>query len=158
LNAARQYIRIVTIPPGEAPLWVREKWVGLELPIADDDAAPHEAYISGVLSGPRNRFFAFVWRLFGRLDRQSGYPVYVNEALDILEKSAPDAAAWWRENTSRLQHQGRKFLFRSSSCELLVDRKAVTTETSPKDLPQRGAAIAQGATGSPVPHIPLPVT
>ena len=27
-------IRIVGVPPGEAPLWVREKWLGLELPLA----------------------------------------------------------------------------------------------------------------------------
>ncbi len=27
------YIRIVNVPAGEAPLWVREKWVGLELPL-----------------------------------------------------------------------------------------------------------------------------
>jgi len=23
-------VRITSVPPGEAPLWVREKWVGLE--------------------------------------------------------------------------------------------------------------------------------
>jgi hypothetical protein len=27
-------IRIIAVPPGEAPLWVREKWVGLDLPVA----------------------------------------------------------------------------------------------------------------------------
>jgi hypothetical protein len=29
---------------------------------------------------------------------QSGYPVYVKEALGILEQTAPEAAMWWREN------------------------------------------------------------
>jgi hypothetical protein len=28
------HVRILTVPPGEAPGWVREKWVGLELPLA----------------------------------------------------------------------------------------------------------------------------
>src|SRR5712664_1703512 len=28
------HIRIFAVPPGEAPAWVREKWVGLELPLA----------------------------------------------------------------------------------------------------------------------------
>jgi hypothetical protein len=27
-------VRIIAVPPGEAPLWVREKWVGVELPVA----------------------------------------------------------------------------------------------------------------------------
>jgi hypothetical protein len=26
-------VRIVAVPPGEAPLWVRQKWVGLDLPV-----------------------------------------------------------------------------------------------------------------------------
>ena len=26
-------VRIVAVPPGEAPLWVRQRWVGLDLPV-----------------------------------------------------------------------------------------------------------------------------
>ena len=26
-------VRIIAAPPGEAPLWVRQKWVGLDLPV-----------------------------------------------------------------------------------------------------------------------------
>jgi len=26
-------IRVIAVPAGEAPPWVREKWVGLELPL-----------------------------------------------------------------------------------------------------------------------------
>lgn len=82
-----RYIRIIAIPPGEAPLWVREKWVGLELPLADGDSVV-QVFTSGVLSGPRNRFLAIIWGLLGRLKVQSGYPVYVKEALGILEQTA----------------------------------------------------------------------
>lgn len=115
---APQYIRIVAIPPGEAPLWVREKWLGLCLPVADDRGS-RKAYVSGVLSGPRNRFIAFAWRFLGKLSRQSGYAVYVRDAVSELEKTAPDAAAWWKNDGSRLQVPGRKFLFRASYCELM---------------------------------------
>ena len=87
-----RYIRIIAIPAGEAPLWVREKWVGLELPLADGKNAAQQVFTSGVLSGPRNRFLAIIWGLLGRLKVQSGYPVYVNEALGVLEQTAPDAA------------------------------------------------------------------
>jgi hypothetical protein len=68
MKTVPQYIRIVRIPPGEAPFWVREKWVGLELPLADGDRGPRGAYTSGVLSGPRNRFHSrlvgVAWRAF----------------------------------------------------------------------------------------------
>ena len=113
-----EYIRIVAVPPGEAPLWVRQKWVGLCLPVADSRGS-HEAYVSGVLSGPRNQFLAIVWRFLGKLSRQSGYAVYVRDAVRELEKIAPDAAAWWRQDVPRLQTPGRKFLFRTPYCELM---------------------------------------
>lgn len=115
---AAQYIRIVAIPPGEAPLWVREKWVGLRLPVADGQG-PRDSYVSGVLSGPRNRFLALVRRVFGNLSKQSGYAVYVRDAIGELDKVAPDAAAWWRNDASRLRAPDRKLLFRTAYCELV---------------------------------------
>lgn len=149
-----QCIRIVAIPPGEAPLWVREKWLGLELPIADGKHAPQQSYISGVLSGPRYRFFAIVRRLLGRLEQQTGYPVYVADALGVLQKTAPDAAAWWRVNVPRLQRPNRKFLFRTAFCELAG--ADATPRTTAEVLPQTGAVQRHGATTSPVPHIAMP--
>jgi hypothetical protein len=112
-------IRIVGVPPGEAPLWVRERWVGLELPLAGGDRGPRQAYTSGVVSGPRNRLVALWWGLRGRLRRQSGYAVDAIEAVRILEATAPDAASWWRKNVPRLQVRKRKFLFHKSSCEIV---------------------------------------
>jgi hypothetical protein len=113
-----RYIRIIAIPAGEAPLWVREKWVGLELPLADSGSVV-KVFTSGVLSGPRNRLLAIIWRLLGRLKVQTGYPVYVNEALSILKQTAPEAAIWWRENVPRLQKPKRKFLFASAVCQVI---------------------------------------
>jgi hypothetical protein len=119
LGSATSYIRIVTIPPGEAPLWVREKWVGLELPLAGGDRGPRMSFTSGVLSGPRNRLIALWWALLGRLKRQTGYAVDAIEAVRILEATAPDAASWWRQNVPRLQVRKRKFLFHKSACEIV---------------------------------------
>jgi hypothetical protein len=120
LSATAGYIRIKSVPAGEAPQWVREKWVGLVLPLATWRRRPFTATTSGVLSGPPNRLAALWWGLRGRLKRQSGYAVYASEALAILERTAPDAAAWWRENVPRLQAGPRKFLFRTSDCQLLA--------------------------------------
>jgi hypothetical protein len=113
-------IRITNVPPGEAPQWVREKWVGLVLPLATCRSKPRMAYTSGVLSGPPNRFAAIWWGLRGRLERQSGYAVDASAALAILERTAPDAASWWRANVPRLLARRRRFMFRTSDCELVA--------------------------------------
>ena len=119
MTRASSFIRIVSVPSGEAPQWVREKWVGLELPLAYDDGGARRANTSGVLSGPRNRLIGLWWALRGRLVRKSGYAVDANEAARILEGTAPEAAAWWRQNVPRLQHGNRIFLFAPAACEIV---------------------------------------
>jgi hypothetical protein len=119
MTRVSSFIRIVSVPPGEAPLWVREKWVGLELPLAYGDSGGRRAITSGALSGPRNRLIALWWALRGQLDCKSGYAVDANEAVRILEGTAPEAAAWWRQNVPRLQHRERKFLFAPAACEVV---------------------------------------
>jgi hypothetical protein len=119
MTRVSSFIRIVSVPPGEAPLWVREKWVGLELPLPYGDSGGRRAITSGVLSGPRNRLIALWWALRGRLERKSGYAVDANEAVRTLEGTAPEAAAWWRQNVPRLQHRKRKFLFAPAVCEVV---------------------------------------
>jgi len=123
VGSATSYIRIISIPPGEAPLWVRERWVGLELPLADGDHGPRQTCTSGVLSGPRNRLIALWWALRGRLKRQTGYAVDAIAAVRILEATAPDAASWWRQNVPRLQRRKRKFLFHQSACQMVNESR-----------------------------------
>jgi hypothetical protein len=115
LSAETGFVRITSVPAGEAPQWVREKWVGLVLPLAKP--RPLTVLTSGVLSGPPNRLAAIWWGLLGRLEKKSGYAVEATAALAILERTAPDAALWWRENVPRLRARRRKFLFRESDCE-----------------------------------------
>src|SRR2546430_13393547 len=61
--------RITSVPPGEAPLWVREKWVGLSLPLAQRKAQARSLFTSGVLSGPRGFFASIGALLAGKLQR-----------------------------------------------------------------------------------------
>jgi hypothetical protein len=119
------HVRIIATPPGEAPLWAREKWVGLELPLAGGDRGPRGAHTSGVLSGPRNRFTAALWLLLGRLSTQYGYAVDALGALAVLEKTSPEAAAWWRENVPRAFTGRRKFLFASRVCQVVETDSAL---------------------------------
>jgi len=112
-------IRIKSVPRGDAPVWVREKWVGVELesPLG---ASPRMFPAAGVLA-PRS-FLASFWRLLtGQTRRVTGYPVQVAGAMEALEKSSPQAAAWWRENTPDIISPSRLFVFDADACELVAD-------------------------------------
>jgi len=116
-------IRITSVPPGEAPLWVRERWVGLELP-AHGPASPRHYRTFGVVTGPRS-FLAQWWAaLLGRTQRTSGYAVSGQAALAVLEAAHPDAAAWWRENAPHHFRWGRYLVFHDSACTPLPPPRA----------------------------------
>lgn len=104
---------ITSTPPGEAPLWVREQWVGLSLPLAQRKHSPISVLTSGVLSGPKTlvaRVHAFIT---GRLERQLGYAVETRLAMAVLATHSPEALAWWQENTPHVMQPGRYFVFHS---------------------------------------------
>jgi hypothetical protein len=123
LQLGRPHIRIVSVPPGEAPLWVREKWVGLELPLAGGIRRPRDYHAFGVLSGPRTRSWPVIWwwALRGRTERHTGYAVNADEAVRRLESTAPDAAAWWREAAPHTLGLWKKFVFAQSACRVIDD-------------------------------------
>jgi len=50
-----------------------------------------------------------------------GYPVYADRAVEILAKSSPEAAAWWRENAGKIVAPGLYLLFRADECEVVPD-------------------------------------
>ena len=104
-------LRITSVPSGEAPLWVREKWVGLSLPLAQRKAQALSLFTSGVLSGPRGFFSSIGALLAGKLERRSGFLVEARAAIAVLAKSSPEAAAWWHENTPHLLRPKRYFVF-----------------------------------------------
>ena len=93
-------IRIIAVPPGQAPEWVRKKWVGLILPISE--AAPTGEQ-RGVLGG--------------KPENLGGYRVVLEEAMKILREKNPEAAEWWKTNTSF--PPGSKLVFKKDVCKLL---------------------------------------
>jgi hypothetical protein len=112
----RRYIRIVAVPPGEAPEEVRKAWVGVRMPLLLFHNNAKEYRSAGVLTGPRS-FFAKLSALFsGRVEKQTGYPVAVMQAIAALEAVNPEAAKWWRENTPHLIQPSKVFLFPSEVC------------------------------------------
>jgi hypothetical protein len=107
MAAAKQYLYVTSVPAGEAPLWVREKWVGLKLPLAGP-LSVGTFRGSGVLSGPRGRVSSFFAMLIGQLRLTEGYIVDTIAAVQVLELAHPEAASWWRENAPDLIRPDRR--------------------------------------------------
>jgi hypothetical protein len=105
------FLKITSVPPGEAPAWVREQWVGLLLPLAQRSLEPHKFITAGVLSGPTGRFRSLVALLTGKYRRESGYLVECTAAIEALSMVNLDAANWWRKHTPHLIQKGKHFLF-----------------------------------------------
>jgi hypothetical protein len=111
-------VRIIDVPPGEAPEDVRRAWVGLSLPLADGYAYPMMLPYYGVLTGPRS-WVGHAWRtIIGRVpQKQACFLVSVDGALRELSAVAPDAARWWRENVPAAINAGRTFGFPVEVCQ-----------------------------------------
>jgi hypothetical protein len=99
VTKASPSVRIIGVPPGEAPLWVREKWVGLELPLTRYPTA-RDTFTFGVLSQPVSCLAQF-W------------------AVEVLERSSPEAAAWWREHAPQYLAPKRYLVFHENVCEVV---------------------------------------
>ena len=82
VTKSRGKIRIVSVPAGEAPLEIRQKWVGVEIPTVCFESATQDA--RGVLSKTRQAPVA-------------QYLVLQTAALEALAKHDPAAAAWWQK-------------------------------------------------------------
>lgn len=80
-------IKIIKTPAGQAPDWVRDAWVGLEMPIREDGQVVM-GRLRGVLGGPPDK------------ENVGGFHVDTGMAVKILEEKNPKAADWWRKNLS----------------------------------------------------------
>lgn len=110
----RPRIRIVQAPIGEAPLWVREAWIGVELPVLV--ATPQVFETWGVLTSPKT-WISYWWRrLFGPSNKVEGYAVYSAEAIELLGFRQPLAAQWWRQNAPGFTHPRAQFIFDEPAC------------------------------------------
>ena len=118
VNPPNITIRIIDVPPGEAPHWVREKWVGLELSVVGNSDR-RRVFGFGVLSQPRSRWMQWLLVLFGRAEVVDGYIIEAAPAVDLLSRSAPEAAEWWRENAAQAIAPRRCFVFHAHVCRVV---------------------------------------
>jgi len=108
-------VKIVRAPAGEAPEWVREAWVGLVLPLKETGLKTMPSI--GVLSGPKSAL-GWLWAsLTGAPITVTGYLTRGAEAIAVLERYRPEAAAWWREHAPKFLRDEAEFLFEASACE-----------------------------------------
>ena len=142
------FVRIVAVPPGEAPEEVRRAWVGMDLPLAAGETGPRELPTGGVLTGPRTLFGQLLKLLTGRRRYAYGYVIDAPQALTLLVEHAPEAARWWRRrHTPHCWEPGRRFLFPAEVCDEL-----------PRPTAGRAPAPPRAASDAIAPADPLDVT
>jgi hypothetical protein len=110
-------VRIVAVPPGAAPLWVRQQWVGLDLPVRHY-VAHRKLHDSGAAS--RRDSWPAQWAAIfrGQAALVAGYVVEAVPAVSILAKVSPEAAAWWRHNSPHLIAPKRYLVFHEEVCRI----------------------------------------
>jgi hypothetical protein len=104
----RARIRIIAVPPGEAPEFVRRAWVGLELPVVAGQVQADTGVALGVVS-------------HRPVNAPAGYAVDSKAAVAILQSASPEIAAWWRENAPAAVASGYQLIFPADVCERLDD-------------------------------------
>jgi hypothetical protein len=107
-SGPRAVIRIVAVPPGEAPEFVRRAWVGLELPVIAGQVHAAHGVALGVLTQQS-------------VDAPASYAVDGKTAIAILQSAAPEIAAWWRQNAPAAVARGYQLIFPAEVCERLDD-------------------------------------
>jgi len=118
-------ILITSTPPGEAPLEIREAWVGVKLEVAGSNVSPQQYDVIGI----RSKLGGLKWRLRCLLSLPhpnqevwTGYAVELMPAVWALENAGRvDAALWWAKNVPQLLRPGQTVIFPASSCRLVEE-------------------------------------
>ena len=120
-------IRIIEVPPGEAPARIRAAWVGVTIPLADiPQPQPSIWATTGVLGKDRGLVARFK-RFLGILVVEQPYVAYVVDAtaaIESLRTKSPSAAAWWERYTPHLLAPGNKLCFAAACCEEITRNAA----------------------------------
>ena len=91
-------IKIIATPPGQAPEEVRQQWVGLTIPLAQQEKG---GFQMGVLGGTANNL--------------GGYQVLSKDSFALLLAKSLTAYLWFAENA----FFGSHLVFARAVCEFL---------------------------------------
>ena len=100
-------IRVIKRPEGEAPDWVRDAWIGLIIPLAEDGGVG-EGKTFGTLTGESQGY-------------SLGFRITPKTAVGVLEEHHPDAASWWKERCPTIWKEGATFRFQLDECEVVEE-------------------------------------
>ncbi|MFA5375394.1 MAG: hypothetical protein WC455_06550 [Dehalococcoidia bacterium] len=115
-------IRIIAVPPGEAPEHIRQSWIGVVIPLPPPPFDEKRSIPSaGVLSGPKTPLGQISALLRGKGTKRYGYAVETLDAVGALAEKNPEAAQWWYKNTSFLMKKGQMLVFPAEVCEEVVE-------------------------------------
>ena len=110
----------VTAPTvhGEAPEWVRRRWIGCEMP-CEPECGHVPLYVKGVLPPERKGMMSVAeFRALRTGDwKLDGFSVPTTIALQILECHSPEAAQWFYENG--YPKQDKCFRFKLAETKIL---------------------------------------
>ena len=106
--APRAVVRIIALPPGEAPEPVRQAWVGLLLPLIQGQVQTENVLAQQAVSHQP-------------VAAPSAYAVEAKAAIELLESANPEAAAWWKQNAPEVLAPGYQLIFPAEVCERLDD-------------------------------------
>jgi hypothetical protein len=93
-------IKIISTPPGQAPEEIRREWVGVIIPLCEQETKGLQVGVKG-----------------GKPENLGGYQVNTLDATKELRKKSPEAANWWEENFHLPSIP--KLVFSRAVCELL---------------------------------------
>jgi hypothetical protein len=102
-NVLGGHLRIKGTLPGEAPEEICRAWVGLVLPLTSGNLSPRLFSQKGVLTQSSE-------------EPVNGYAVEGRVAIEILAKTNPVAADWWRTNAPHTLSAGYHFVFPAAYC------------------------------------------
>ena len=107
-------IRIREVPPGEAPYEIRQKWVGLVLPVAPPTM--RETYMKSLLTEPKTYLGIFIASRDEDFLANGAFFVSGPTAIEALLQSSFDAVKWWKRNAPFFQNKRSAFLFSAACC------------------------------------------
>ena len=123
-------VRIIATPAGEAPLSVREAWVGLLLPLKKKyKPVPTKIPVFGLLTAPKSVIGQIIALILGRYDGfKEVYLVDSVGAIEVLKTKDAEAAQWWLVHAPHTISPRKSFGFEVDVCELAQDTQPRVSE------------------------------
>lgn len=103
-------VKITSVPPGGAPLHIKQQWVGLELPLEEISEPGIMRSVTGSKPNPKS---------------YGGFPVKTEDAIQALrDQGREEAAEWWENWFLSTGRTGKTLVFAATCGELVTDDEA----------------------------------